>query len=150
MAQAYVPAQNIEAGSVRIAVVEGQAVSGRPHDVDEEWVTELVRYPSDVIGFGRPDFKARTRKTAKPAAGASLLHSSQMRYGSFRHEHVRLQLSLREVLGVTFLRPGHYDVQTAAAVREVQRRNGLLDTDGRSIDQATLAWLAETTGIFIT
>lgn len=132
------------------ASVEGMGDPRRKGEIPtNDWVVEVERYTSDVIGYGRPIFKVPKHPSYQGKNHTSpKLAASQLVYGTSRPQHVLLQLALREAIGDNGWRPGVFDAATAAAMREFERRNGYVHGNGRAIDPTILTKLGELTGVF--
>lgn len=130
--------------------IEAGISSGLPKAPKEnDGVFERTRWKYEVIGFGRPNFKARPGRPVKNTDGQPFVLESQVRPGK-KHasiEHVQRALIINyDLKNHEFCR---FDDRTRQAYARFQRRIGLVGSDADGIpNESTLARLGRDTGVF--
>lgn len=135
-------------GSFR--AVEAQVDSGLPRASSQLGVFERTRFATDVMIFGRPDFRARraTERTESDG-GLPLVTVAHVTTGRRSRATETLQFALAACVGARSMSPGVWCSRTLSAMAEYQRRTGRLgaDASGRP-DAVSLERLAQDSGLF--
>jgi hypothetical protein len=137
--------------------VEAMIDSGQPKGgVDVNGVFKRVRHKLDVVGFGRPKFRAQNQVarlreiTDMPTDRLLRVSPAQVKPG-IRHKHVEVvQLALASTTGVRGLPRGHFDGRTRASFSSFQRSLGIPASRANGIpDFASLDALGKKTNLFV-
>jgi hypothetical protein len=127
--------------TIEANTASGTAKGAQAHD----GVHRRIRNSFEVIGFGRPAFKAARVKSV--AENLTVIKPAQVKPG-IRHKNVELvQLALSAMTGVSGLPKGFFDGKTRAAYAKFQRSIGFREGTGHP-DLASLQRLGKETGFF--
>lgn len=139
-------------GSFR--AVEAQVDSGLPRSSSQVGVFERTRYATDVLIFGRPDFRALPADgdggpRTEADGGLPLVTVAHLTTGRRTRATELVQRSLAARVGARSMSPGTWCPRTVSAMAEYQRRIGRLGADahGRP-DAVSLERLAQDGGLF--
>lgn len=112
----------------RFTTVEAQVNSGLPRGLpDRDGVYERTRWLGDVIGFGRPNFKARPGyDVVKMLTDDVWINPENVRPGRKNRDIETVQVSLSIVCGLRNHKLGSWDSPTREAFARFQRMIGIV------------------------
>lgn len=114
--------------------IEAEVSSGNPKSQDEKnGVHRRVRYLTDVVAFGRPNFqRSRLDLTAAELSGLPQVNIARVLTFKPSRDVELIQLALAETVDLRNARRGHWDQQTRSAFANFQRTVGYVgeDADG--------------------
>lgn len=132
------------------STIEAQVNSGLPKGLpDRDGVYSRTRWIHDVIGFGRPDFKARPGRTRETMTDQALVKFENVRPGRKHRDIETVQLALTRVADLRIFTAGAFDATTREAYARWQRMIGYVGSqaDGTPTPDS-LARLGRDSGIF--
>lgn len=132
----------------RFETIEAQVESGLPKGSKlNDGVYRRVRWSSDVLGFGRPNFRQRRTKENQVSGPAIRLTHVNGKKPNRATETVQLALAVK--VGLRNYRAGVLDSQTRAAYARWQRVIGYTGLDASGIPELhSLQRLGRDTGLF--
>lgn len=135
----------------RFETIEAQVESGLPKGSKlHDGVYRRVRWSSDVLGFGRPDFKQRRAQGVnKDETGGKVIRLTHVNGKKPNRAMETVQLALAVKAGLRNYRAGVLDSHTRAAYARWQRAIGYVGLDASGIpDLPSLQRLGRETGLF--
>lgn len=110
-----------------IQTVEANAASGLPKgNQATDGVYKRVRHSTEVLGFGRPKFKAARHRDVE---GLTAVIPARLRSGKPNRDIEIVQLALSTVTAARDMQRGHWCPRTKAAYANFQRTVGYVGTD---------------------
>ena len=133
----------------RIETVEGCTDSGAPRGPrSRDGVYRRVRHDHEVLGFGRPDYRA-IAKEVTAHSGVPVVRASTLLTGRSTRSIRLVQLALARVCGLRHAKEGVFDGPTTSAYARWQRMIGYAGRDVTGTpDPGSLRRLARETGLF--
>jgi hypothetical protein len=138
--------------SGKVLTVEAQVSSGLPKGIQlNDGVYKRVRYSTDVLGFGRPEFVNRQEAAAATTFNEALpkVSAARARSGKPNRDVTNIQLALAKLTGAKDMNRGTWCPTTKAAFERYQRMIGYVgtDVDGMPTDE-TLSRLGRESQLF--
>lgn len=135
----------------KFATIEGQVDSGLFRaSTEATGVFERTRYGYEVIGFGRPAYRA-IKESTDDGPALDTIRMSWMRpaQGKRSPDVERVQLALVSAAGLRKYKPGTWDGPTKSAYTQYQRRIGYVGDDVTGMpDKGALERLGRETKLF--
>lgn len=131
--------------------IEAEVTSGNPKAQDQrDSVHTRVRYLTDVVAFGRPNFKRSRLKVDGPGAGDArvpVINIARILTWKPSRDIELLQLALAVTVDLRNARRGNWDAQTRSAFANFQRMVGYVGEDATGTpDPKSLQLLAAASG----
>jgi len=133
-----------------IQTVEAQTSSGLPKGAQlNDGVYKRIRYSTDVIGFGRPEFESSELNGNGNGEGLPVVAAARVRSGKPNRDVENVQLALAKHVGARDMNRGTWCPVTRAAFANFQRSIGLLGPSANGVpEDSTLQRLGKETGLF--
>ena len=135
----------------RFMTVEGHVNSGLPKgSQDRDGVYLRERWIYDVIGFGRPNFKARPGRDSDSMTVEKIIKLSNVRPTRKGHDIETVQLALQKLVNLRGFTAGAFDSKTKDAYARWQRIIGYTASSSTGIpDLSSLERLGKDSGLFL-